>query len=232
MSKLYLIATIGLLIAIFSFQFFSSTDDAETVKLLTELEGKPTSETPSYDKATIVDGNPTNKKADGDNDKPSTSDLLANSVKLTEYDSSKMIRSADLGNFSENVYNVREKIALGLPPERDELIAAMREVYKDRPESFRRNLERSFENTLNPKPFCNSMRKEWASPYIAEVGAGYVFINEEIWQGNGPSNKAQLAKYLSKCTQDSQPLELISHSSGHTIAYYSLQEGYQLSANH
>lgn len=139
----------------------------------------------------------------------------------------KIQQSNNIENFSENVHNVREQIFLEIAPTKEDFISAMREVYKDRPASFKRNLERNFEEALNPKPYCNDKRKNWAEPYISEINKGNVFVNEQLWQKNSPSNKAQLSQYLSKCTQESQPFELVAQSSGYTVAYYSLRKGYQ-----
>jgi hypothetical protein len=143
------------------------------------------------------------------------------------YSSKKMQRSGNIENFSEVVHKVREQISLGIAPTKEDFIATMREVYSDRPASFKRNLERDFKEALNPAPYCNEMRESWAQPYISEINAGYVFVNEALWQKNSPSSKVQLSQYISKCTQDSQPFELIAQSGGYTIAYYSLNKGYK-----
>ena len=219
MRNLYILSAAVLVTATFTLGVINNDTDT------TAMEDKSTKEQTPNNETTIISDNTLNNIEQQRQDA-----LLANSTKLTEPQTSKMISSVEEGNFSDNVYNVREKIALGLSPERNELIAAMREVYRDRPASFRRNLEKSFDNVLNPKPYCNTMRENWARPYIAEVNNGLVFVNEDLWQKNSAGNKVQLSQYLSKCTQDGQALELISQDGGHTVAYYSMEEGYQ-SAN-
>lgn len=137
-------------------------------------------------------------------------------------------KDADYEGFSQVVYDVRDKIFSGVQPETEEVVAAMREIYADRPKSFKRNLEKFFEISLNPPEYCNTMRRNWAQPFIKEVADGMVFVDDQLWEKNSPGNKVQLGQYFSKCTQDNNALELVSFETGTTIAYYSLSEGYRV----
>ncbi len=220
MKNYYLFATVSAFSAILAFNFYSTDESENEEAALSNNEVKYNEDSTLVSSAYVKERKSLEMPMTSSNE-----NVESNSIAVK-----KIQRSSDLDNFSENVSNVRDQISLGIAPEKEDFINAMREVYKDRPASFKRNLERNFQEALNPTPYCNAMRKNWAEPYVSEINAGYVFINEDLWQRNSPSNKAQLAQYLSKCTQDSQPFELIAQSSGYTVAYYSLNEGYQ-SAN-
>ena len=210
----FILGSIGIFSAVlWSSYYFDSVKPSTTVSLPEKTTLVVKEELPKEAQPTLTDS--------------TRAAILIKKLESKDKPTKPMIRTADLDVFSENVRNVRDKISLGIAPERDELISAMREVYKDRPESFKRNLERSFDKVLNPKPYCNDMRKTWSDPYISEINEGFAFINEDRWNKNSPTNKVQLAQYLSKCTQDGQPIELVSTESGNTIAYYSIAEGYQ-----
>ena len=72
--------------------------------------------------------------------------------------------------------------------------------------------------------FCDE--SHWAgASFVKQVGTGQVFVDREDWQNAPVSTRAQMASWMSKCTQQGHRVEILGQSSGRLLATYHPREG-------
>ncbi len=72
--------------------------------------------------------------------------------------------------------------------------------------------------------FCDE--SHWrGDSFVKKVGTGQVFVDRDDWQNTPAGTRAQMASWMSKCTQAGHRVEIFGEGSGQLLATYHPREG-------
>ena len=72
--------------------------------------------------------------------------------------------------------------------------------------------------------FCDE--SHWSKiSVVKEVGKGQVFVDAVAWENTPTGTRAQLASWMSRCTQEGQRVAILGEGSGQELATYHPAEG-------